>query len=261
MARAQSVLETLDRLIENGELKSTVDQYVDSLRVSPSSFYQQELRRKGCESAEKLLDDVIRRRSLREFSDAIEPIAVGMRDIASSAEKTGVYSSVVNGDSTSSFSPVYFDSDTVSVVVVYGLPRHKGCGCTQPDGAEVFGQSGTLSLKALLLIESSGGNHKLYLVFPMRNDSVGVVERGFASISIRRDGSVDGVDLVSHMTTDSFLQYKLGIVSADPALRVSSSSGGSLDDRLGFPGAERYLLEHLPRLCPYLSTIAAHQTH
>lgn len=91
MARAQSVLETLDRLIENGELKSTVDQYVDSLRVSPSSFYQQELRRKGCESAEKLLDDVIRRRSLREFSDAIEPIAVGMREILLPRPKKPAY--------------------------------------------------------------------------------------------------------------------------------------------------------------------------
>ncbi len=251
MARAQSVLKTLDRLIGSGELKSTVDQFADSLRASPNSFYKRELQNNGRESAEKLLDDVIRRRNLREFSAAIEPIAVGMRDIVSSAEETDTYSSVVNGDSASSFSPVFFDSDTVSVVVVYGLPQHKGCGCTQPDEEEVFGQCGTLPLKALLLIESSGGNHKLYLVFPMRDDLVGVVERGFASVSIRRDGGVDGIDLVSHMTTDSLLQYKLGIVFADQALRVSSSSGGSLDYRLGFPGAERYLLEHLPRLGPY----------
>jgi hypothetical protein len=175
MAQAHSVLEILDRLIGSGELKSTVDQYEDSLRVSPSSFYHRELRERGRESAEKLLDDVIRRRGLREFSDAIEPIAVGMRGLV---EKTDVYSSVIKYGSEIPPFPIYFDSDTVLVVVVYSLPQHAGRCCTQLDGAEVFGPYGTLPLKAMLLVESSNRNHKLYLVFPVRDDSVGVVKGG-----------------------------------------------------------------------------------
>lgn len=63
------------------------------------------------------------------------------------------------------------------------------------------------------------------------------------------------------MRTTSFLEYELGVVSANRALQVSSSLGGLLEDRLGFPGAEQYLLEHLSRLGPYLSTIASHQVH
>lgn len=177
MAIQEGVLETLDRLIGNGELKSIVDQYADSLRASSSSFYQREFRKNGHEAAEKLLIDVVRHRGLREFSDAIEPITIGMRDIASSNDD--VYSRVFTRADRQHPPLVRFDSDTVSVLVLYDLPQHEGCGCTQPDGAEIFGQCGALPLKALLLVESSSGHHKLCLVFPMRDKLVGVVERSF----------------------------------------------------------------------------------
>lgn len=258
----QGVLETLNRLIEGGELTSTVEQYMTYLRESKDSFYQRELKEKGRESAEKLLANVVQFRGLRELSGVIEPIAVGMRDIISSAKETDVYFSLINKKNRPISFPIRFDSDDiVSAIVVSNLPQHRGCGCTQPDEAGVFGQHGTLPLKALLLVESSQGYHKLCLIFPMRDDSVGIVERGFVLISIERDGCTNGENLVLHVTTDCFLQYTLGITSLSGALPVSSAFGGSLDDRLGFPGAEQYLLKHISRLGPYLSALAKHQTH
>lgn len=257
----QGVLETLNRLIEGGELTSTVEQYMTYLRESKDSFYQRELKEKGRESAENLLANVVQFRGLREFSGVIEPIAVGIRDIISSAEETDVCSSLINKKNRPLSFPIRFDDDIVSAIVVSNLPQHKGCGCTQPDGAGVFGQHGTLPLKALLLVESLRGYHKLCLIFPMRDDSVGIVERSFVLISIGRDGCTNGEDLVLHVTTDCFLQYTLGFTSPSGALRVSSTSGGLLDDRLGFPGAEQYLLKHISRLGPYLSALAKHQAH
>lgn len=252
------VLCILNRLIDSGALKSSVDNWMECIRRDSRSFYKDEFLERGFESAEALLAEIVRKRGLREFSETIEPIAVGMRNIllSLSEKKSNTYALVVKEGGVSLRFPVCFREDTALVIVLYGLPQHEGWCCMQPDGAKAFGWNGSLPLKALLLIESHCGDHELRLVFPARNDSVGVIEGGYTTISVSRDGHVNGETLVSHVTADGLLAGNLGISPVDRMLGLWSVSGGCLDERLGFPGAEEYLRKHLPELGPYLSAIS-----
>jgi hypothetical protein len=255
MRQAGSAVLCLDDLLKSGQLEPSVDQYLAEMRNGNRSFYAVVFKEKGYEAAELELKQWARRHHMHEFAQSIEQIAVGMRDFAQ-ADLEDKYVRITAANRNLSFPPIRSFGHDATMIAVLDLPRHKGCGCNQPEGAEIFGEYGTLPLKAAILgVASRTHDHRLVLVFPAR-ETVPQNSDGYTTLIIERSGHTDGVTCFPRLQEGSHLAYSLGLTTADRVFGAMTCAGGSLDQRFGFPGAGEYLVKHLSKLGPYLSAIS-----
>lgn len=130
-------------------------------------------------------------------------------------------------------------------------------------GPNIFGRSGELGLKAILLEVCIDYDEKLlgvlHLVLPERvisgNDATA---RRFVVIHIDTLGDAqERIFQLGGISEDQYFRQKLGLCEnlANPYV-VETATGGSQCQYLGFPGAHAYLAEHLPALGKYLSQLA-----
>ncbi len=255
MKDAENAVQILNDLLAGSRLKPSVDQHLTDMRSGRTkSFYTDILEKKGREVADQALEKWAGRDHMREFANSIEQIALGMRDIAKmDLEDNHVRVISVTRDLIFPLARSFGYGATL--IAVLNLPRHEGCGCNQPDGAEIFGEHGTLPIKSVVLgVSSSTSECKLALVFPARETTS--LCYGYTTITIARDGWVNGENCFPHINKYDHLRYSLGLIQAKQAFTALTTQGGSVDDRIGFPGAGAYLALHLPKIGPYLSLIS-----
>lgn len=81
-------------------------------------------------------------------------------------------------------------------------------------------------------------------------------EDGYAFVSIGRDGWLHYESETLSIDAGSYLYYALGMREEGTLLRKQFGSGGDLDEKIGFPGAQRYLERNLGGLGDYLRGLA-----
>ena len=252
MKHAENAFQIISNLLEAGRLKSEVEQELADMRSGRiKSFYTDILVEKGHKAASQALEEWVGRDFKREFANSIEPIVLGMLDIArADLEDKHIRVTPVNRDMF--FPTARSLGNGATLITVLDLPRHKGCGCNQPQGAEIFGEHGTLPINAIVLgVASIPGRCNLTIVIPTReNASWG---SGYTAITISQDGWATGTSLFPRINEYDHLAYSLGLTQAKDVITALMSSGGSLDDRIGFPGGGAYLAKHISKLGPYLS--------
>src|SRR3989339_1040518 len=153
MEKTKLAVEILQDLIDNNQLKSTTNEYVEKTfrnRADGRSdtWYAKSLVSKGLETTEAEMNDWINRQHLREFSEAIKPIAVGIMNLAKRDTE---------GKCVTVATPENMPHDISSRVGAGGsmgvgiIPEWQGCGCELPEGGSIFSQYGSIHLRAIVI--------------------------------------------------------------------------------------------------------------
>jgi hypothetical protein len=251
-------VKMLEALLAEGALASQYEAYINGLRHGKDTFYTRLLAEEGKDAAEAAIAKWNRRDRMSDYATAIELVARGMLALAK-IDSEGEYTKVV--DVQGHNFPLCYDIHGPSkMVVVFNRPA-PGCGCNQPDGSEDWGIYGSLGLKAVTL--QAGHDYRglnvaqLGLVLPQRALSAkNMSEDGFTVATINLAGDTDGHLYSPHgFYRDAYLNYSLGLIGMDRAIRRSNSSGG-LGEAIGFPGATDYLANALPNLGKYFAHLA-----
>jgi hypothetical protein len=255
----------LGQWLDAGCFDSQHEQHLNEQRTH--RWYQETQRTQGRQAAEQLLQNNDRCR--REFATAIKPTAEGMIALARKGAVT-----VVASDSMRGFPRSYELDNHPSVLAVFmnewAEDLHKA-----PAGSDVFGPGGALGLMAVTIEMGTthDGTPSTELGVVVRARRVGVGRGGIAGAFLDSDRATtisghtivtiqpDGGERHSYnelrvQDTTQFLGYTLGLQDTAIEPRISSGSGGELDDMLGFPGAGDYLAKHLPSLGTYLGSLA-----
>lgn len=254
------VVSILNNLLDGGKLVSQTADYLETKIRHPyrknDSWYGEVFDQKGEKGAEEALEAWAKRLYLREFSEAIVPTVRGIRDLAK-ADKKEKYTKLIDlrasGTRNITFS-LSREMYNEGILIVAFNPEHRGCGCTVPDGYDVFGGDGTLSLKAVVLGHSFAKT-KLALVLRNFGKENSFEKIGFTSITVDLAGYMSNETCAPYISSDKFLRYSLGL--ENEAFGLSTFAGGSEDICMGFPGSADYLAKHIGKLGPYLSATAA----
>jgi|GEM_PF-5765305 len=242
--------EILDRFIAGGFLKQEVDVWMDSTRNAKSSFYAKTTMERGKEAAEKELEEVVKKRFLREFANAIEPIVRGVKAIIEASEKGGM---IFETRKALRYPVPHEMRGGGRGIVVYN-PEYEGFG-TVPRGSWVWGSNGTLGLEAIVVwsqeSETSLIGASVDLVFQSKRNTSDM-GGGRIILSLQRDGHVLGKCITVALNERGCLHGALGIASEEDLLDWTSVVGGDIEERFGFPGAQEYLARHIVNLAPYL---------
>ncbi|TSC83256.1 MAG: hypothetical protein G01um101419_86 [Parcubacteria group bacterium Gr01-1014_19] len=262
------VLETLDRLLGSKIFDSKVDSWLNYIRGVKDSFYGRTKAEKGVEAAEALLGLVVVRGKLREFAGSLKPIVQGLRAFAEADAKTKTSNKNVHliNDPKELRYPVDYDlrNITDAKMIVAFNPEIWACSCNPMPGVDAWHRNAALKLQAVVIQFSETRNFlELDLVFdprkrpeqPSRSNKEIFVDE-FVVLNISQDGHVHPKGERMQVWSCFFLLHSLGMFEKDRFLSIASSSGGSIEDALGFPGADDYLAKHIGELGGYFEAVA-----
>ncbi len=267
-AVSNPVLETLDRLLGSKIFDSKVDSWLNHIRVLDHSFYNRTKKERGEQAAEAELEEAVASRKLREFSASLKPIVQGLRAFAAADANTKNSNKNVNliGDLKELRYPVDYDLRNIAdakMIVVFN-PEVWACSCEPISGMDAWHRHADLKLQAVILQFSETFNLlKLDLVFeskkkyerpPRKDYEVSIDE--FVVINIGQDGLIHPRGESMMALSYCLLLHTLGMFEKDRFLSIESSSGGSIENALGFPGATDYLAKHIGELGAYFKEAA-----
>lgn len=261
-------------LLENGLLRSQYKEYVDKkirCRNKPfnanDTFYTRICAEKGEDVAEARLREWNASIRRSDYASLIEPVARGMLMLQSVDRDRGKAEYVKLIDITHETPFPHHNQLNRGNMFVLINRNAPGCGCMMPVDWEIFGPSGRLGIRAVVLsCYSMNNNHnatELGIVLPVRKyDDLDPQLRksGFTVARIHLDGHTDAETYIPNVSDPDFLMKMLGLMEG-PLPRSEVSMGGHFDDAVGFPGATDYLADHLPRLEHYFSELAEKLNH
>jgi hypothetical protein len=266
MTVTQNAVDTLEELFESGAFSSLLDQYLDAhfRHETRESWYTKTLAEDGHEAAERRLSEWARNLHFDVFSSTIEPIIEGV--IALAKAKPELLTDITQCD----------PGGYQAIDERYG-PRHKfllyntqvpGCGCSQAAGSYIFGPYSALGLKAVIIeagFTREGRSACLQLVLPAwKKVSQTAFKSEFVLAELETTGSSRGKryspyiyingDSEEYTDTDTYLKHMLGITTLENIGGMVEMS--SIEQLIGFPGAEEYLAAKLPDLGTYFGALA-----
>ncbi|MEO5949292.1 MAG: hypothetical protein ABIP74_02730 [Candidatus Saccharimonas sp.] len=247
-------------LADGGYLESKYHTYrLTQILHRKNSAYMRVFEKEGEEAADKWLAGWEARTRVMDFAAAVHPIAEGMLALAKS-DPEGRYT--VATDVTDDM--VYPRSDRIgnpSKMVVVFNRQVPGCGCTQPKNSELFGEYGSLGLKAITLqrgYSSFGDMAMVGLILPSRSVYQGMSNpNAFNVLTFDMTGLIDPVQYNPELYANGVLRYAMGLDTLESALSMTVSSGGIADQKIGFPGATSFIADNLPNLVSYLKELAS----
>lgn len=254
MTEAQRVVEMLNVMLQRGLLASTTEQYLEEkIRNAPDRnhcFYTRTLDTEGMDAAEKALEEWVDNLHLREYSQAIKTIAIGIRDLAE-VDIDGEYVKLIT-NCQNLHHPMAAEVGKSGYLIVAFNPKWHGCGCNLPEGANVFGHFGTIPLQAVVLAESQQRGITVGLMFEPKYFNE---EQGFILIQIELSGYSHNWKHTPVLQKGAYPLYSLGLANV---IVEYASGGGLMSMYLGFPDSDVYLAKHIDTLGPYLSSMAKH---
>lgn len=244
------VFDVLTRLITTNVFGPTVSAFCYGIRKNEQSFYHQTKQKKGYEAAEDELERFVTARHLREFSGSLLPIAMGIRDMARGDAPDML---IVEHNDLNYTKPYGFGKNTI--LVVAPNPVQPGCGCAAVEGSSAWGPYGSLGLKYVIIcVDEIKQIVQIDLILPLRE--MPPYKDGFTVFSIQSDGYVYGQNREIYVLKNACFHDALGL-SGEPIVSRMMTAGGDTDSRVGFPGAQEYIAEHIGALGPYFSAVAA----
>jgi hypothetical protein len=256
-----SAAELLEEWITGERLTSYYDVYVNAKIRFGNSFYTQLLAEKGETAAEEALRKWEAKKRMRAFAAGIEPVAKGMLALARTDIK-GERAKVVDVVDKNGPFPYCYDISGPSKMIVMFNQRASGYVRNEPIGSEIFATYGQLGLKAVTLQVGWSHQHsstaaQLGLVLPQRVlDAKDVNRDSYTVVAVELNGYTNCYTYSPGLYRDGYLQYALGLIKKEQAVGCISSSGGSFDSAVGFPGATNYLADALPKLGEYFTAMA-----
>jgi len=248
-------------LFENGQVTSRYDQYIaNTIRGGDQSFYTRILAQQGIDAAEAELLRWSREERKSDYASLIEPVVRGMQSLArADTGHEGKLVKLINITRDAKFPHHYLLRE--GKLATLTNPNLSDHGCDQPFNEEIFGPMGRLGIRAIVLATDSYNPEatQLNIVLPVRISSKIDPERraaGFTVLTIDTTGYTDAITFLPDEPDPDYLMKLLGLSGSIPP-RLSFSSGGHLDDAIGFPGATDYLADKLPLLEQYLADVAA----
>ena len=239
-------INALRQIIESGCLRSTVDPYLDGLRVGDEGFYPKLLTSKGREYAEAELEKYAQKHHLRTFAGLVEPVAVGLlKYLEASREKGRAVCCSVRTASADEKVLLMYKGTIVSVAL---LPPSVQ-GRRAPKDTDLF-------VHRLLISAIAINNGCMVLFMPPSEESKGA--DAFRQIYI---GSADGVPYGDepelYHKTDGYLWTTLGL--CDPEDTQAPCLRRGLETVLPSPdpamSTKAYLARYLLHLPRYLSDL------
>jgi len=258
-------ITALENLIETGAFASQMQVSTRMFR-NGNMAYAETLANEGWAVAERQLTERMRRYHYDAYASCIEPIVRGIVALAKAKDGSLV-------DITACTTRVYTSIDAQNG------PRSKfiafnteapGCGCMQPAGSDTFGPYGDLGLRAVILETGYGYDSfkaELSLVLPAWGTGLSAPKHGdFIIAKLDTTGYSVGDRYSPYVTTDEgvteeftdtavYLKHLLGMKLI--GRRVGAfQTGSSINQVIGFPGAEDYLAAKLPDLGNYFVALA-----
>ena len=266
MTVSTTAVDTLANLVEDGAFTSRLESYIESRirRSNTETFYSRIIAESGYDAAERQLTEWIRSLHYDVFSATVESVTRGILALAKA--KPDLLTDITNIEA-SGHQPIDNRFGPRRKFVMFNT-QARGCGCSQPKGNYLFGPYGELGLKAVVLETGyayDGPRTTLQLVLPAWGKSHNPPSKGeFVVVKIESSGSSDGEKYSPYTSTeqgtqdftdvDAALNHLLGIQRLDHIGIMMTAS--SIDQVIGFPGAEDYLAAKLPDLGDYFIALA-----
>jgi len=262
-----TAVATLEQLIENGAFASQMETYLDRTfrDGSRETWYAKTRNTAGRDAAERELAEWVERRHYNVFSSSIESVARGIVALANAQGKSLVD---ITDCTTNVYTAISDQCGPRSKFIVMNSSA-PGCGCMQPKGSYTWGPYGEIGLRAVILetgYTHEGPTSTMTLVLPAwatNEQTIGAGTVFFAKIeangysqgdrfklSIQADGKDEEVT-----DADRCLRYLLGMARPNGKAWTSSLTS-SIDQSIGFPGAENYLAAKLTELGDYFAALA-----
>ena len=260
------MVRTLENLIETGAFASQIQVSTRTFRDNNIS-YAETLAAEGWETAELWLAETMMRRHYDTYSSCIEPIVRGIVALAKAKDDSLVD---ITACTTRMYTSINAQNGPRSKFIVFNTEAPE-YNCVQSAGSDIFGPYGELGLRAVILETGYKYDNRLLaelsLVLPAWGTGLGAPGHGdFVVAKLDTTGYSVGDRYRPYVYTDegateeftdsaAFLKHLLGMKLINQQVSYSVT-GSSINQVIGFPGAEDYLAAKLPDLGKYFVALA-----
>lgn len=250
---AAQVADLFALALEAGEFDNAIEQYLDDnfRSLIRDTFYSQTLKEEGKEVAEAALHEWATVRTSQEVADSLAPIAASLAQLARVCHQE--VSVKVLAKTDKSMFPFPRKSSHSTFAIVVNNPIVLGCACNQPRGAHKFSPHGELGITSYVVVIDpfDQRNNSIVLMLPVRDEKPG--QNGAVALILSRNGTMESrvFDVILYKNGAESLVFGI-----DQPYRVSSISGASPCQFVGFPGAQEYITSSLKELPEYLAHVA-----